>query len=102
MEKEIENNCGISPNNKELVDIASDPNFVFENDPNFSAVNLYDAENNTVIVNSYLECKHYVEGGWNFIPNVLNEVDLHNGLFIISIFSLIVGLIYYLRKNKND
>ena len=52
-----------------------------------------------MIVNSYLECKHYVEGGWNFIPNVLNEVDLHNGLLFISLFSLLSGVIYFYRKN---
>ena len=95
----VEQFCGLKPVNFEPVDIASDPNFVFENDPNFSAVNLYDAENNTVIVNSYLECKHYVEGGWNFIPNVINEVDLHNGLLFISLFSLLSGVIYFYRKN---
>ena len=36
----VEQFCGLKPVNFEPVDIASDPNFVFENDPNFPAVNL--------------------------------------------------------------
>ena len=91
--------CGLEPINFKDIDVASDPNFIFQNDPNFSPTNLYDAENNTVIVNSYLECKHYVDGGWNFIPNVLSEADLHNGLLVISLFVLIGGLLYFYRNN---
>jgi len=95
----VEELCGLEPINFEAIDIASDPNFIFQNDPNYSGVNLYDAENNTVIVNSYLECKHYVDGGWNFIPNILSELDLHNGLLTISLFVLLSGFLYFYRNS---
>lgn len=56
--------CGDEPINFKNIDISSNPNFVFENDPTYTAVQLFDKEENTVFVNSYIECKHYVEGGW--------------------------------------
>ena len=28
----------------------------------------FDSEGNTVFVNSYNECQHYVSGGWDFTP----------------------------------
>lgn len=56
--------CGDEPINFKNIDISSNPNFVFDNDPTYIAVQLFDKEENTVFVNSYIECKHYVEGGW--------------------------------------
>ena len=39
---EIERVCGLKPPDQEFVEIASDPNFVFVNDLNFSTIRLYD------------------------------------------------------------
>ena len=40
----IINVCGNQPENQELVEIGSDPNFVFQNDPNFTSLRLFDVE----------------------------------------------------------
>jgi len=54
--------CGISSD--ELPEIGSDPNFVFTNDPLFDTIVLYSPEGNIINVNSWIECAHYVNGGW--------------------------------------
>ena len=61
----IINVCGNQPENQELVEIGSDPNFVFQNDPNFTTLRLFDVEGNIINVNSWIECAHYVNGGWD-------------------------------------
>ena len=94
MEKEIENNCGISPNNQELVDIASDPNFVFENDPSYNAITLFDLEGNVVNVNSWVECAHYVNGGWSNVSTV--SIDGNRLIF----FGLILCTLLYVGIKK--
>ena len=47
---EIEEICGNYPEGFEKLDITSDPNYVFVNDPNYSAKQLFDAEGNKVFV----------------------------------------------------
>ena len=42
--KLIEQNCGTKPVNEELIEIGSDPNFVFLNDPNFPTLRLFDID----------------------------------------------------------
>ena len=64
MERKIKNICGDLGDIKELAGIKNNPNFVFENDPNFETVLLYDVEGNLINVNSWLECANYVNGGW--------------------------------------
>ena len=32
--------------------------------PNFDVVVLFDIEGNIINVNSWIECAHYVSGGW--------------------------------------
>ena len=77
----VESICGEYPANFVKKDIASDPNYVFANDPNYSARQLFDSEGNTVYVNSFIECEHYVDGGGGFTPIQNLEVTLHNYLF---------------------
>tara|TARA_B100000925_G_C21785619_1_gene378177 strand:+ start:285 stop:593 length:309 start_codon:yes stop_codon:yes gene_type:complete len=93
---EIEENCGQNFNNEQLPDIINDPNFVFNNDPNFATVVLYDLDGNIVNVNSWIECAHYVSGGWstsfsNFDGNIfflISTIGLFSlYLFIKKIFS---------------
>jgi len=80
--------CGLKPENLELIEIGNDPSFVFENDPNFQTVALYDSEGNTIFVNSWLECANYVNGGWvNDLNLFINEERMF--FFIIMIFSAI-------------
>ena len=89
--------CGEYPHSFVDFDINSDPNFIFENDINYDAVQLFDYDTNTVFVNSFTECQHYVKGGWSFIPELRNE-DFY--LDILSIFSIASVLFVLLVKNK--
>jgi len=91
---EIINICGEYPDGFEAVDILSDPNFVFKNDVNYPTVKLLDVDGNSVFVNSFTECHHYVNGGWNFTSLELNESTLHNYLSIFSILLISVGYLF--------
>tara|TARA_B100001029_G_C15059805_1_gene457437 strand:+ start:310 stop:627 length:318 start_codon:yes stop_codon:yes gene_type:complete len=97
----IENNCGLKPINQELVEIGSDPNFVFLNDPEFSTMRLFDIDGNIINVNSWIECAHYVNGGW---LSTYNE-GLSGNLLLLSIVTLITSsylLIRYFKFNKKS
>ena len=61
----VEKSCGPNKTGAPFPDIGSDPNFIFENDPFFSVVTLYDVDGNVINVNSWIECAHYVNGGWS-------------------------------------
>jgi ABC-type antimicrobial peptide transport system permease subunit len=81
--KAIANICGVQPEGFEKTDISSDPNFVFKSDANYAATQLFDIEGNTVFVNSYLECQHYVMGGWDYTPLKNAEILLQESLFYV-------------------
>ena len=63
----IEASCGLKPVEVENIIIGNNPDFVFLNDPNFSTTVLYDIEGNIINVNSWIECAHYVNGGWSSV-----------------------------------
>ena len=90
---EIERVCGLKPPDQEFVEIASDPNFVFVNDLNFSTIRLYDIDGNVINVNSWIECAHYVNGGWS---TSLSNFD-GNVFFLISTVGLF-SLYLFLKK----
>lgn len=90
--------CGTYPKNFLPASIDNDPNYVFENDINFSPVQLFDVDQNTVFVNSFLECEHYVSGGWDYLPNVSRENFFYDTISILLISVIIVYSIY--KKNK--
>ena len=94
---EIVNICGEYPDGFEAADILSDPDFVFTNDVGYSTVKLFDIDGNSVFVNSFTECHHYVNGGWdiNQITGFRSEVILFG---IVSVLTLIL-LIY---KNQRS
>tara|TARA_B100000131_G_scaffold211839_1_gene203747 strand:- start:223 stop:531 length:309 start_codon:yes stop_codon:yes gene_type:complete len=81
----IEDLCGVYPTGFIKEDISSDPNYVFVNDPAYSARPLYDSEGNIVFVNSFIECEHYVSGGWGYSPSENTEILLHQLLFVVVI-----------------
>ncbi len=87
--------CGEYPPNYKKVDIASNPNYVFVNDPNYNSVQLFDYDKNTVFVNSFIECEHYVEGGWSYLPEVRNESFYHNSLLYASMFIIFSGILTF-------
>jgi len=94
----IESLCGEYPANFVKTDIASDPSFVFVNDPDYSARQLFDSEGSSIFVNSFIECQHYVDGGWGFTPVQNLETTLHNYLFMFV--ALAIGLRFILQKYK--
>lgn len=89
--------CGDYPENFVEVDINSNPNFIFENDMNYEAVQLFDFDKNTVFVNSFTECQHYVKGGWSFIPEIRNESYYHDILFNLSILVIFISIFTFKR-----
>ena len=92
----IENICGTQPEGFIKVDIASDPNFIFVNDVNYSTKQLFDVEGNTISVNSYTECQHYVLGGWDFTPIKNLETNLQTNL----VYTMILLLFFTFFKKK--
>ena len=101
-ELEIENSCGVNASNTIYADPGNDPNFVFVSDPTYGPVTLYDIDGNIINVNSWIECVHYLKGGWVGNQNLNFEGDqyLAIGLIIFSIIS--TGLIIYLNKKNNE
>ena len=96
--------CGETPENYIKEDISSNPNYVFTPDPNFEPKLLYDSESNTVLVNSFVECEHYVSGGWGFEPLKNSELIMQNILTVtVVIFIFITYLTkWFFSKRKKD
>jgi hypothetical protein len=80
-----------------LRQFGNNPNFVFEYDPNFESLRLFDFDGNVVNVNSWLECANYVNGGWTN-----NISDFTNGeqILFFLLCSTIVLATYFQRKYK--
>ena len=83
--------CGDYPENHVTPQIGNDPNFVFINDPLFDQVRLFDSDGNTVLVNSFIECEHYVNGTWDYFPgkNEIIYLGWINSFLFFSLFSVI-------------
>lgn len=102
-DSDIEVTCGAQPSGVNYIDPGNDPNFVFVNDPSFKAVTLFDVEGNVINVNSWVECVHYLKGGWgsNQILSSMSEQYLSLSLFLIA--AATTGLIIYqYKKIKNE
>ncbi len=82
--------CGDYPEDFKKIDISDDINYVFTPDESYENVKLYDSENNSVFVNSFTECEHYVSGGWNYNPISSNEIFSQN---VVSVTFLILGIV---------
>ena len=99
-ENEITNLCGSYPGDFVEIDFESNPDFVFENDIDYEAVKLFDIEGNTVFVNSFTECHHYVNGGWNYIPSLRNESEYHDFLVLFSIVTIFLANLFFRKFLK--
>ena len=101
MEKEIIGICGDGPL-AEIELIGNDPNFVFVNDVSFPTVVLYNDQGSVINVNSWLECVHYLQGGWvsNQINNFAGSKYIAVSLTIVSI--IVTGLVLYKNKKYNE
>ena len=102
MNVDINNICGESDQLFDLSSIAKDPNFVFENDPNFEALILYNSEGDVIFVNSWIECANYVSGGWS---SNLTSFSNHDELFFYFMSSMLLGYFlikkYLLKKRRS-
>lgn len=85
----VQNFCGPYPPNHIFENILSNPNFVFENDPEFSRVMLWDIEGNWVYVNSFIECEHYILGGWHYFP----PKTFFEALDLLTLSKILVGVL---------
>ena len=97
MHKKTEVICGESELKPNFEEIGNNPNFVFENDPNFETVRLFDLDENVVNVNSWLECANYVNGGWT------NDIsDFTNGeQYLFFTIALVLAITVYVHKKYN-
>ena len=86
--------CGMIPEG--FIKITpQDANFIFQNDPNFSAINLYNFFGKAATVNSFSECYYYVELG--FAPNKITIFDYALWIGVV----LILGLILFITYKNN-
>ena len=92
--------CGDYPEDHITPDIGSDPNYIFKNDLSFEQVRLFDNDNNTVLVNSFVECEHYVNGTWNYYQGKDEIVYLTNINIFILVFTLSFLVVNFLKKRK--
>tara|TARA_B000000475_G_C15944167_1_gene426017 strand:- start:93 stop:401 length:309 start_codon:yes stop_codon:yes gene_type:complete len=95
--KKTEVICGESDLKPDFEAIGNNPNFVFENDPNFETIRLFDIDGNIVNVNSWLECANYVNGGWTNYTS--DFVDGERYLFIALLGFVAFGI--YIQKKYN-
>lgn len=96
MENRIIEQCGNQDGSIELIDPGNDPNFIFENDPNYDVVVLYDENGMVVNTNSWVECAHYVNGGWSNsrITEVPGDQYIVFGISIVIISYLLLRTFY--------
>ena len=86
--------CGIIPEGFNKV-IPEDSSYIFQNDPNFPPINLYDFFGRAATVNSFTECFYYVELG--FEPNKLTIFDIG---FWVAFFAASIFLLFkFYKKN---
>ena len=90
--------CGDYPEDFVKEDIDSNPNYVFVPDTQYLSKLLYNLEGNSIIVNSFIECEHYVSGGWNNEPVKNSELNYQTSLTLIVIS--LIFLVYIREKIK--
>ena len=94
MKEKVVNLCGEYPENFQKIDIKNDPNFTFVADPSYEGVKLTDIDGNNVIVNSFIECEHYVTGGWEYNPVQNLETSMQFLIIGAICLSVIIKFIY--------
>lgn len=103
MEKDIVTKiCGNYPENFSPALVDSNPNYVFQNDSTYSPVQLFDIEQNTVFVNSFLECEHYVSGGWDYLPLESKEFFYYETISMLLVSGIIIYSLFKKFKLNNN
>ena len=90
----IQNICGLKPTNFQKV-VPTDSNYIFENDPSFQPLNLYDFFGRSATVNSFTECYYYVELGFEPVKTTIFDI----GLIILQVFVFGLILFRFLKSN---
>ena len=99
MIEDFENVCGEAPKDTENLNFqVSDPNFVFENDPSYQTIVLYDRDGNVVNVNSWIECANYVEGGWTNGLITSSNSEMYYFLFLTGLLLSLLGYRFLQKK----
>jgi len=100
VDKKITLICGESDLIPDFESIGNNPNFVFESDPQFDTLVLYNPDGAVINVNSWLECANYVNGGWESkLVSLINyEKYLFFGLAFVWVSYFIFG--FFNRKSK--
>ncbi len=79
----VTNICGMFPEGF-VKATPQDSNYIFQNDPTFSPLNLYDFFGRAATVNSFTECFYYVELGFEPNKTTIFEYALLIGVVIVS------------------
>ena len=88
--------CGLEPLNSESIEISE--NTIFPVDSNFLPVNLYDIESNVVTTTSWVECRHYVNGGWVYY-DIGNKISINNVSFFKAsgyLWMILMPMLFYI------
>lgn len=95
--------CGKKPEGIELIDPGNDPSFIFTPDPNFSTIALFDIDGNTVNMNSWVECAHYVKGGWLDSVSAFINYEKYTFFFLVAItMAYLIGRRFMKKQIKNE
>ena len=87
--------CGEYPEGFEKLNLESNPDFVFTNDPAYEIVNLYDFDENTVSVKLLLSVNiMYLEGG--IYLNKEMKLFITTLFLFIAVLLITIGTIYHL------
>ena len=92
--------CGESDLLPELEKIKSNPNYVFQADPTYTPINLFNEFGDVITVNSWVECANYVNGGWinNIVEFINYERYLFIGLSIVTCLLFIPEILNYVNR----
>ena len=93
----IETICGKQSGNIDLSAIENNPDFVFENDPLYETVVLYNNDGGIINVNSWIECANYVNGGWSNSSYPINNFDKYY-MYLLLGLAVLTMFIKFVRK----
>ena len=104
----VTNICGMLPEGF-VKATPQDSNYIFQKDPAFSPLNLYDFFGRAATVNSFTECYYYVELGFEPNKTTIFEYALLIGVAIVSCLIIFKAykenflhrLIQYFKQKKN-
>ena len=92
--EELQQICGAMPENFEKA-VVEGTSYIFQQDPNFVPINVYDFFGRVATVNSFKECFYYVELG--FKPDRFTIFDLLS----VSIYVFtVIFLVFILSRPK--